>query len=353
VWGSARQRRRVREAAARTPIRRGRAGVLVAVLGGLLAAGLVVWYVVVPYPWTLRSADPERTALMEQRLTEAREAGTPFEIAQDWRPLDGISSNLVRAVIVAEDYRFRLHEGVDWVSVAEEVRWAGGDSFSWLSPSDLAALRRAVAYAWENRHELRGRSTITQQLAKNLYFGTDRTFVRKAMELVVAGRLERRLGKDRILELYLNVVEWGPGIFGAEAAARHYFGHSAATLSLDEAATLAATLPHPLTSNPAYRPSRMLWRKDLILARLDPRSGLPDAPLPLPEPEIEIEIEPDFDVPPEEASLPDSVVARPGDVIVTDSIASDSDGVQPPDTIDADSAAPAATGADPADLPPA
>jgi monofunctional biosynthetic peptidoglycan transglycosylase len=278
--------------------KRHRGKVALALLAGALAIGLVLWFVVIPYPWTQSTSNPERTALMEQRLAEAREAGTPLEIRQEWTPLEEISPTLVRAVIVAEDYRFRLHEGVDWVSLAEEVRWTGDDSFSWLSPSDLGALRRALAYAWANRHDLRGRSTITQQLAKNLYFGTDRTLARKAMELVVAGRLERRLGKDRILELYLNVVEWGPGVFGAEAASRRYFGRSAASLSLDQAAALAATLPHPLTSNPAHRPSRMLWRKDLILQRLDPTSGIPAAPLPLPEPEIDIGIEPGLEIEP-------------------------------------------------------
>jgi monofunctional biosynthetic peptidoglycan transglycosylase len=277
---------------------RRRGKVALALLAGTLAIGLVLWFVVIPYPWTQSTSNPERTALMEQRLAEAREAGTPLEIRQEWTPLEEISPTLVRAVIVAEDYRFRLHEGVDWVSLAEEVRWTGDDSFSWLSPSDLGALRRALAYAWANRHDLRGRSTITQQLAKNLYFGTDRTLARKAMELVVAGRLERRLGKDRILELYLNVVEWGPGVFGAESASRRYFGRSAASLSLDQAAALAATLPHPLTSNPAHRPSRMLWRKDLILQRLDPTSGIPAAPLPLPEPEIDIGIEPGLEIEP-------------------------------------------------------
>jgi monofunctional biosynthetic peptidoglycan transglycosylase len=277
---------------------RRRGKVALALLAGALAIGLLLWFVVIPYPWTRPTSNPERTALMEQRLAEAREAGTPLEIRQEWTPLEEISPTLVRAVIVAEDYRFRLHEGVDWVSLAEEVRWTGDDSFSWLSPSDLGALRRALAYAWANRHDLRGRSTITQQLAKNLYFGTDRTLARKAMELVVAGRLERRLGKDRILELYLNVVEWGPGVFGAEAASRRYFGRSAASLSLDQAAALAATLPHPLTSNPAHRPSRMLWRKDLILQRLDPTSGIPAAPLPLPEPEIDIGIEPGLEIEP-------------------------------------------------------
>jgi monofunctional biosynthetic peptidoglycan transglycosylase len=320
---------------------RRRGKVALAVIGSVLGVGLVVWYAVIPYPWTLRTRNPERTALMEQRIQEARAAGDRLEIRQEWRPLEAMSPGLVRAVIVAEDYRFRLHEGVDWVSVAEEVRWTGDDSFSWLSPSDLRALRRAVAYAWANRHDLRGRSTLTQQLAKNLYFGTDRTFVRKAMELVVAGRLERRLGKDRILELYLNVVEWGPGTFGAEAAARRYFGRSAASLSLDEAAALAATLPHPLTSNPAYRPNRMLWRKELILQRLDPTSGFPEAPLPLPEPEIEIGIEPGLEIPTGELVPLDTLSASPLDSMALDSMALDSvaAGAAPSDSMNADSTA--------------
>jgi len=278
------RRRSGRASSGRSAGLRGRvARLALGVLGAGLAVGLFVWLVVVPYPWTLAARNPGRTALMHQREREAREADASFEITQEWISLSEMAPELVRAVIVAEDYRFRLHEGVDWVSVAEEVRWTGDDDFSWWSPSDLGALRRAVAYAWSNRDELRGRSTITQQLAKNLYFGTDRTFARKAMEFVVAGRLERRLGKDRILELYLNVAEWGPGIFGAEAAARAYFGLPASALSLDQAAALAATLPHPLTSNPAYRSSRMLWRKGLILDRLAPGAGTPAAPLPLPD----------------------------------------------------------------------
>jgi len=271
--------------------------VVLSVLGVAFAAWLVLWFVVIPYPWSLRSRNPERTALMEQRAREARGQDLPFEVDQRWASLDEISPNLVRAVIVAEDYRFRLHEGVDWVSLADEVEWTGDDDFSWWSPSDLGALRRALAFAWANRDDLRGRSTLTQQLAKNLYFGTDRTLLRKAMEFVVAGRLERRLGKDRILELYLNVAEWGPGIFGAEAAAQAYFGRSAASLTLDQAAALAGTLPHPLTSNPSRSPGRMLWRKRLILERLDPSSGTPTAPLPLPEPEIDIHLAPELRIP--------------------------------------------------------
>ena len=257
-------------------------------LASLLASGLVLWLVVIPYPRALRSGEPGPTALMEQRRNEAREAGTDLEIRHEWVSLEEISPSLVRAVLVAEDYRFREHAGVDWVSLAEEVQWSGDEEFSWLSPADLGALSRAARHAWANREDMRGRSTITQQLAKNLYFGTDRTLLRKAMEFVVAGRLEKRLGKDRILEIYLNVVEWGPGIFGAEAAARAYFDRSAASLTLEQAAELAATLPHPLTSNPVHRPSRMLWRKDLILRRLDPGAGIPDAPLPLPPLDLDV-----------------------------------------------------------------
>ena len=236
----------------------------------IVCIATIAWFVLIPSPAPLVAANPPRTALMEQREAEARAAGRSFDIEQEWAPLDAMSPHLVRAVIVAEDYRFRQHAGVDWVSLAEEVEWSGGDGFSWRRRADLGALLQAARFVWSNRDDLRGRSTITQQLAKNLYFGTERTLTRKALELIVAGRLERRLGKDRILELYLNTAEWGPGVFGAEAAARTYFGRSAASLALEEAVTLAATLPHPLTSNAHTAPSRMLWRRDLLLDRLRP-----------------------------------------------------------------------------------
>lgn len=276
--------------------------------GAVVALGLGFWFVVIPYPRGLATGDPGMTALMEQRVREARAAGDSLVIRREWVDLDDISPNVRRAVVVAEDYRFREHEGVDWVSLAEEVQWTGGEDFSWWSPADLRALAGAVLYAWRNRSELRGRSTITQQLAKNLYFGTDRSFARKAMELVVAKRLERHLDKDRILELYLNAAEWGPGIFGIEAAARAYFGRAAANLGLAQAAALAGTLPHPLTSNPAYRPSRMAWRRDLILSRLQPGASVVPAPIPEPPPELVI---PDTGLvmPPDTA--PDTTLGRP------------------------------------------
>ncbi len=281
--------------------RRNKRATLVVLVAATFLAALVMWYVVVPYPWTLGGRNPERTSLMEQRIREAQLAGDMLDIRQEWISLDQVSPAILRAVLVAEDYRFREHSGVDWISVAEEVRWTGDESFAWWSPSDLSALAAALRYAWSHRAELRGRSTITQQLAKNLYWGTDRSFVRKAMELVVAGRLERELGKDRILELYLNIAEWGPGVFGVEAAAQTYFGRSAADLGLVEAAALAATLPQPLTSNPARNPGRMQWRQGLILDRIDPSRGLPPLPGPLPDVEIELV---DVDVPSDISSPP-------------------------------------------------
>jgi monofunctional biosynthetic peptidoglycan transglycosylase len=142
-------------------------------------------------------------------------------------------------VIIAEDSRFKTHHGVDFVELREA--WAAGGQ--------------------------RGASTITQQLAKNLYLSPSRSLLRKLKEAVTAVRLELALPKERIMELYLGVAEWGPGVWGADAASRSYFGVPASRLSNAQAAALAATLPHPRTSNPAYKPARMLSRRDLILAR--------------------------------------------------------------------------------------
>jgi monofunctional biosynthetic peptidoglycan transglycosylase len=295
------------------PHRRSARATFFVLIGATALVALVGWYVVIPYPWTLGSRNPVRTSLMEQRMREASRSGNVLDIRQDWIPLSEVSPALLRAIVVAEDYRFREHEGVDWLAIAEEVHWTGDEAFSWWSPSDLGALAKALGFAWSHRSELRGRSTITQQLAKNLYWGTDRSFLRKAMELVVAGRLERRLGKDRILELYVNVAEWGPGVFGAEAAARTYFGRSARDLGLADAAALAATLPQPLTSNPAHDPGRMRWRQEMILDRIDPSRGLPPLPGPLPEIEIDL-VEVNIGSPQLEelgAAVLDSVVAPP------------------------------------------
>ena len=300
-----------------TAVRRfSRRRIALGTLASLILLGLTVSFVVIPYPWTLRSRNPDMTSLMRQRVEQARENGTPLAIQQSWIALEDVSPGLVRAVIVAEDDRFRIHEGVDWLALADEVKWTGDDSFSWWSGEDRAALREAFAYVRANRDQVRGRSTITQQLAKNLYFGLDRSMVRKAMELVVAGRLERRLGKDRILEIYLNIVELGPGIFGVEAASQHYFGRSASSLTLFQAASLAASLPHPLTSNPGHNPGRMAWRRDLILRRLNAAPGA--APIPIPPPQIDpLEFSDDLPADTVEAG------ALSADTVTTDTLGTD------------------------------
>ncbi len=234
----------------------------------VLLAGAWAWFVWIPLPRGLDEGPPPRTAVMDERVRLARDSGAPLQLRWEWVPLERISPHLVRTVLVAEDDRFREHRGVDWRALAEELGWARGDTFRWTDPGDLRELARVLSLGWGRRDELRGRSTITQQLARNLYLGTDRSLPRKGREFVVAARLERSLGKDRILELYLNVAEWGPGVFGAEAAALHYFGVGASDLTLDQAAALAATLPHPLTSNPHQSPARMRWRQSLLLERL-------------------------------------------------------------------------------------
>jgi monofunctional biosynthetic peptidoglycan transglycosylase len=223
---------------------------------------------------------------MEYRVREVEEAGDTLDIEQEWVALADISPNLRRAVLTAEDDRFYLHHGIDWRALAEEVHYQGDTTFSWWNAGDRRALREALAYGWSHRSEIKGRSTLTQQLAKNIYFSPKRSLVRKVAEAVVAKRLELFLPKDRILEIYLNVAEWGPGVFGAEAAARHHFGRGAADLTLDQAAALAATLPHPLTSNPSFRPARMEWRKANLLSRLR-------GPQPLPPPPVEVPLLPD------------------------------------------------------------
>ena len=251
---------------------------------------VVVGWLLLPWPFAHRWRNPEITSFMEHRLERARAEGRPYAIRHAWVPLEDVPPVVIRAVIDAEDGRFREHNGVDWTALGEELHYGGEAPFSWFDPEDLKALWEAARYGWSHRSEVRGRSTITQQLAKNLYFTPERTIGRKVAEYVVAWRLEWLLGKDRILEMYLNTAELGPGIFGVEAAAEEYFGTSVGGLGAWEAASLAATLPHPLTSNPNHRPSQMAWRRDLIFRRLTAsgadRPELPPPPAELPPPDL-------------------------------------------------------------------
>jgi len=171
-------------------------------------------------------------------------------------PLSAMGTVLPEIVVLAEDARFRHHWGIDPVEIREALGVVPGSS-----PVPL------LQTLWRRRHRIRGASTITQQLAKNLYLSPSRNPLRKLKEALTALRLEAALSKDRILELYLNTVELGPDLWGVQPGSRAYFGADPAQLTVEEAAALAATLPHPRTSNPAHRPRRMQARQRLILDR--------------------------------------------------------------------------------------
>ena len=197
----------------------------------------------------------------------AMRRGSPTARRYQPVPLDSIAPSLRQAVLTGEDARFWAHGGIDY----QEMRRAMGyrrARFAWDSARDRAELWRAVEDGWARREGVRGASTITQQVAKNLYLSPSRNPLRKLKEAVTAYRLEQALGKQRILELYLNIAELGPNLWGVEAASRRYFRASARRISDTQAAALAATLPFPLSSNPAYRPNRMRRRQDLILRRM-------------------------------------------------------------------------------------
>lgn len=221
----------------------------------------LVWLLAVwPPPVWYRSHWPAATEFMRRDAAGRPPRYTPV-------PLTAISPALVEAVLLAEDARFREHGGIDWIEVRKAVGYRR-TRFDWGAETDRSELWRALRHAPGRRKALRGASTITQQLAKNLYLSPSRNPLRKLKEAVTAYRLERALGKDRILELYLNVAQWGEGVWGVEEASRRYFETGADRLSLTQAAALAATLPFPLGSNPAYRPVRMRRRQELILRRM-------------------------------------------------------------------------------------
>jgi monofunctional biosynthetic peptidoglycan transglycosylase len=190
----------------------------------------------------LKREFPRTTAFMERRKAELRSAGQDTRLEWAPVPLSRISPHLVRAVVFAEDARFYEHGGVDW-----------------------QAVRGALERDWGERNLRHGASTITQQLAKNLYLSPRRTPWRKLREWEIARMLEAALPKTRILELYVNVVELGPRTFGAEAAARRYFGKPASSLSELEAATLAAVIPSPRLYDPVRHPQRVARRALQIL----------------------------------------------------------------------------------------
>jgi monofunctional glycosyltransferase len=202
-------------------------------------------YLTLPDVRSLRTANPTTTAFMELREQEARARGKNPRHVQRWVSYSRMSKSLTRAVLVAEDDAFWQHEGLDVEQLQESLQadWASG-SFT------------------------RGGSTITQQLAKNLYLSPSKNPLRKFKELIIARRLEAELTKSRILELYMNVIEWGDGIYGAEAASRAYFGSSASSLGPTESAILAGAIINPRVLNPGRPSARLLRRQGIILQRM-------------------------------------------------------------------------------------
>ena len=213
---------------------------------GAVAFGVLSYvYLTLPDVRPLATSNPKTTAFIELREREASAAGRPVKRAQRWVPYSRISMNLRRAVLAAEDSAFFEHEGID-----------------------IAEIKKSIQTSIERGESLRGASTITQQLAKNLYLSPSRDPLRKVKELMITWRLETALSKARILEIYLNVIEWGDLVWGAEAAARTYFGIPASALSREQAALLAGAIINPRVYSPANPRGRLLRRQQIILARM-------------------------------------------------------------------------------------
>src|SRR5580658_1340315 len=220
-----------------TPVR---TGFLRSFIRWLLIAVVLLWSLAALTLVSARWIDPPATAVHIQRRLQAWIHHTPYRERYDFVPLSQISPELQHAVIAAEDANFYQHHGFDW----HQMEIAAQD--------DLDGERT------------RGASTITQQLVKNLFFGTGRSFLRKGAEATLVPVAELALGKRRILEIYLNVVEWGPGVYGAEPACRYHYGTSARNIGRQQAARLAAILPAPLKR----RPERMNNYSAIILTRM-------------------------------------------------------------------------------------
>jgi monofunctional biosynthetic peptidoglycan transglycosylase len=214
------------------------------------ALGAMALWVSLPDVKALAKASPRSTAFIDLRRHEAEAAGQRFNLRWTWQPLERISPFLLEAVVLSEDARFWDHEGVDWNAVEKAAE------------KNLEKGRIAV-----------GASTITQQVAKNLYLSPSKNPVRKLREVLITHRLEAQLSKERILEIYLNVAEWGDGVFGAEAAARRWFGCSALELTPTQAARLALALPNPRQRAPLVR-SQVLDKKAARLVRVMEQHGL-------------------------------------------------------------------------------
>ena len=254
----------------------GRFGRVLLALPAIVFACGAYAYLTLPDVRQLRTRNPDSTAFMELRAREARSRGEEPRRVQRWVSYGRIEQNLKRAVLVTEDGAFWEHDGLDYQQIKESME-----------------------VNLERREFARGASTITQQLAKNLYLSPSKNPVRKLRELLIARRLEAELTKQRILEIYLNVIEWGDGIYGADAAARTYFGKSAADLSPSESALLAAAISNPRFLNPGRPTAKLRRRQAMVMRRMgavlpppvvasspatDDGDTVPQANAPLPEP---------------------------------------------------------------------
>jgi monofunctional biosynthetic peptidoglycan transglycosylase len=193
----------------------------------------------------LQTQNPRTTALMVQRYRQAKNAGNDLIIRQQWVSFEGVPKLLKQAVRISEDAGFYHHQGVDFTE-----------------------LKAAIKINWQKGEYARGASTITQQLAKNLYLSTNKTITRKIKELLIARRLEKSLDKNRIFQLYLNVIEFGPGVFGVQAASRYFFQKNVGQLNLAEIVRLTAVIPKPLQVNAARNSRWLKWKARWILDKL-------------------------------------------------------------------------------------
>lgn len=229
-------------------------GILKRNKGKSILAVLVFWIVLdismLPFGDVtgLRSRNPGETAFMREHQERALASGRKVRRDQQWVPLNRVPRDVINAVIVAEDGMFWSHGGFDWYEFRESV--------------ERNLMEQRVT---------RGASTITQQLVKNLYLSSSKTPLRKFREWILTWWMERQLGKKRILELYLNVIEWGDGIYGVQAAARRYFGKDVGELSREEAARLAAIIPSPRKHRPDAETRYVARRSSMILDRMAAR----------------------------------------------------------------------------------
>ena len=215
------------------------------VLTGLLLLYIGYEYSTIPDVSYLRKENPLETNLMRQREEEARVGGRKLRRVQTWVPLSLVPDYLITAILIGEDDAFYQHEGFD-----------------------LNQIKETFIRSWEKKGFVRGGSTITQQLAKNLYLSTSKTPLRKIKEFFIARRLEEALTKRRILEIYLNVIEWGEEIYRVEAASHFYFNKTTTELTVKESVLLAAVIPNPRRMNPKQPTKRVQLRFNLILDRM-------------------------------------------------------------------------------------